>query len=49
MLLSQKRKSVSQFFAAFLKARLSFKYMGYKEDPHRICIFRVTDSENLVR
>ena len=49
MQLSQKQKKFSQFFAAFLKSRLHFKYFEKKDDPHRFCIFEVTDSENVVR
>ena len=49
MQLSQKQKSFSQFCAAFLKSRLSFKDFESKYDPHRFCIFEATDSENVVR
>ena len=47
--LSQKRKSVSQFFAPFLKSKLNFEHFESKDNPHRFCIFEVTDSENVVR
>ena len=49
MQLSQKQKTFSQFFAAFLKSTLNFKHFESKDDPHRFCIFEVTDSENVAR
>ena len=49
MQLSQKQKTFSQFFAAFLKSTLNFKHFESKDDPHRFCIFEVTDSENVFR
>ena len=49
MQLSQKQKTFSEFFAAFLKSRLNFKYFVKKDDPPRFCIFEITDSENVVR
>ena len=49
MHISQKEKSFSQFFAAFLKYRLNFKHFESKDNPHGFCIFEVTDSENIVR
>ena len=49
MQLSQKQKTFSEFFAAFLKSRLNFKYFLKKDDPPRFCIFEITDSENVVR
>ena len=49
MQLSQKQKTFSEFFAAFLKFRLNFEYFEKTDDPHRFCIFEVTDSENVVR
>ena len=41
--LSQKQKTFSQFFAAFLKFSLNFQYFQKNEYPHRFCIFEVTD------
>ena len=35
MQLSQKQKTFSEFFFAFLKSILNFKHMPKKEDPHR--------------
>ena len=49
MQLSQKQKTFSEFFAAFLKSRLNFKYFLKKDDPPRFSIFEITDSENVVR
>ena len=49
MQLSPKQKTSSQFFAAFLKSRLNFEYFDKKYDPHRICISKITASENVVR
>ena len=49
MQLSQIQNTFSQFFAAFLKSRLNFKYFENKDDVDRFCISEITDSENLVR
>ena len=46
---SQKQKTFSQLFAEFLAGRLNFKYFEKKDDPHKFCIFEITDSENVVR
>ena len=46
--LSQKQKTFSQIFAAFLKSRLNFKHFESKDSPHRFFIFEVTDSENVI-
>ena len=48
MQLSVKRKTFSQFFAAFLKTKLYFKHVE-KRDPDTFCILEFTDSENVVR
>ena len=45
MQLSQKHKTFSEYFAAFLKFRLNFKYFKTKYDPHRFCICKITDSK----
>ena len=34
MELSQKQKTLSQFFSSFLKATLNFEYFQKKDDPH---------------
>ena len=49
MQVSQKKKTFSEFFAAFLKSKLNFKYFGKKDDLHRFCISEITNSENVVR
>ena len=49
MQLYQKEESFSQFFLIYLKSRLKFKSFEKKDDPHRFCIFEVTDSFNIVR
>ena len=46
MQLSQKQKTFSELFPAFLKCRLSFKHFGTKEYPYRFSISEITDSEN---
>ena len=45
ILLSQKQKTFSQFFCAFLKFTLKFEHSRQKDDPHRRCISQVTVSE----
>ena len=49
MQLPHKQKFFSVFLAIFLKSRLTFKHFEKKDDPHRFCIFEITDSENVVR
>ena len=49
MELSQKRKSFSEFFAAFLKSIWSFEHFEKKDDPHSFCISEITDSEKVVK
>ena len=49
MQITQKKTTFSQFFTAFLKCRLNFKYFEKKEDTHRFCISENTDSEHVVR
>ena len=48
MEVSQKQKTFSEFFSAFLKSKLNFEHFEKKGDPHRFCIFDITDSENVV-
>ena len=38
ILLSQKQKTVSQFFFAFLKSTLNFEHFPTKDDHHRKCV-----------
>ena len=35
MQFSQKQKTFSEFFVAFLKSILNFKHLPKKDDPHR--------------
>ena len=49
MQLSQKQKTFSEFFSAFLKSRSNFEHFDKKDDLHRFCNFEITDSENVVR
>ena len=45
ILLSQKRKTFSQFFSAFLKCTLNFGHFQKKDDSHSRCISQITVSE----
>ena len=45
ILLSQKRKTFSQFFPAFLKSTLNFPHFQKKDDSHSRCISQITVSE----
>ena len=45
ILLSQKRKTFSQFFSAFLKCTLNFGHFQKKDQPHSRLIFQITVSE----
>ena len=45
ILLSQKQKTFSQFFSAFLKYTLNFEHSRQKDDSHRRCISQITVSE----
>ena len=45
MQLSEKEKTLSQFFFPFLKSTLNFKLFSKKEDTHSWCIFEIMDSE----
>ena len=45
ILLSQKRKTFSQFFSAFLKCTLNFSQFQKKDDSHSRCISQITVSE----
>ena len=49
MILSQKQKTFSHFFRPFFKGRWNFKHFEKNDDPHRVCIFEITESENVVR
>ena len=43
--LSEKEKTCSEFFFAFLKSVLNFKHLPKKDDPHSWCISGDTVSE----
>ena len=45
ILLSQKQKTFSQLFSAFLLSTLNFEHFQKKDDPHSQCISEITDSE----
>ena len=45
ILLSQKLKTSSQFFSAFLKSSLNFEHFQKKDDPHSRRISDIMDSE----
>ena len=45
ILLSQKRKSFSDFFSAFSKSTLNFAHFQKKDDPPSRCISQITVSE----
>ena len=45
ILLSQKQKTFSQFFAAFLKFTLNFECFQQKDDPQSRCSSQITVSE----
>ena len=47
--LSEKQKSFSEIFAAFLKSIRKFQRFEKKYDTHSFCISEITNSENLVR
>ena len=45
ILVSQKQKTFSLFFSAFLKSTLNFEHFQKKDDPHSRCISQITFSE----
>ena len=45
ILLSEKRKTFSQFFSVFLKCTLNFEHFQKKDDPHSRCISQITVSK----
>ena len=49
MKLSQKQKTFSEFFAAFLKYSLKFKHFEKKDYPHSFLFLEIIDSDNVVR
>ena len=48
MQLSQKQKTFSQFFAAFLKCILNIELFEKKYYPQSFCVFEIAYSENMV-
>ena len=49
MQLSQKQKTFTEFFDAFLKSVWNFEHIETKNDPYRFFISEITDCENVVR
>ena len=49
MQLFQKHKTFCQFFTAFFKYRSNFEHFDEKDDPHRFCIFGITDSQMVIK
>ena len=45
ILLSNKRKTFSEFFSAFSKSTLNFEHFQKKDDPHSRCSSQITVSE----
>ena len=45
ILLSQKKKTFSEIFSAFLKSTLNFDHFQTKDEPHSRCISQITVSE----
>ena len=45
ILLSQKQKTFSQFFSAFLKSTLNFEHFQKNHDPHSRILSKITVSE----
>ena len=49
MHLSEKKKTLSQFFVGFLKSNWNFERFEKKYEPYSFCISEITGSENIVR
>ena len=49
MQLSQKQKTFSEYFRAFLKSRLNFKHFETKYEPHRFSVFEITNSKIIMK
>ena len=45
ILLSQKQKTFSKLFSAFLKSTLNFAHFQNEDDPHSRCVSQITTSE----
>ena len=46
ILLSQKQKTFSEFFSAFLKSTVNFAHFQKRDGPHSRCRSEITVSEN---
>ena len=42
ILISQKKKTFSEIFPAFMKSTLNFEHSGRKDEPHSRCISHIT-------
>ena len=49
MQLSQKQKSLSQFFAQFVKSSLNLEHFETKDYPHTFCFSESTNAERVVK
>ena len=49
LLLSRKQKTVSEFCASFLEFSLNLEHFQKKDDPHSLCISKITGSKRYVR
>ena len=45
----EKPKTFCELFSSYLKSRSNFENSQKKDDPHRLCIFDITDFENVLR
>ena len=45
MQLSQKEKNFSEFFSPFFESALNFEHFSKKDNPHSLCISKITDHE----
>ena len=46
--LSKKQNSFSHFFASYLKFTSNLAHFEKKDDPHRLCILKITDAKDVV-
>ena len=49
MQISQKQKDYSHFFSTFFNSELNLERFEKKDNPHRFCLFQITDSRNVIR
>ena len=45
MHLSRKENNFPQFFSPFFESALNFEHSQKKDDPHSLCISKITDHE----